>query len=130
MQDEHTIHDITSVFGTEHIVRLCLVLCHRWILSHLLANSHYSIIPANLYILRDAHLFGQDLISGSGKSGLYFWPVLLFTLFQRRTVDTETPQKSATCLVVIKLFITSPPAAAPVAASSGLLSMPVLPHRQ
>ncbi|MGK3503212.1 DUF551 domain-containing protein [Escherichia coli] len=35
-------------------------------------------------------------------------------MFQRRTVDTETPQKSATCLVVIKLFITSPPAAAPV----------------
>ena len=110
MQDEHTIHDITSVFGTEHIVRLCLVLCHRWILSHLLANSHYSITPANLYILRNAHLFGQDLISGSGKSGLYFWPVLLFTLFQRSTVDIETPQNSATCFVVIKLLIATPPA--------------------
>ncbi|MCQ8932462.1 hypothetical protein NHH33_22995, partial [Escherichia albertii] len=61
-------------------------------------------------ILRDAHLFGQDLISGSGKSGLYFWPVLLFTLFQRSTVDIETPQNSATCFVVIKLFIAAPPA--------------------
>ncbi|MEH4872567.1 hypothetical protein PO407_25215, partial [Escherichia coli] len=62
------------------------------------------------HLLRDAHLFGQDLISGSGKSGLYFWPVLLFTLFQRSTVDIETPQNSATCFVVIKLFIAAPPA--------------------
>ena len=48
-------------------------LCHRCQLTFEL--MFVTITPCKPVYLRDAHLFGQDLISGSGKSGRYFWPV-------------------------------------------------------